>query len=117
MQNNREVGETYEQLAGKYLETQGYKIIEYNYRCRIGEIDIIARNDQQYVFVEVKYRRNLRMGTPLEAVTVKKQRVISKCANYYVLCKGLSHCAMRFDVIGIVGTEIQHIENAFEYIG
>lgn len=120
MQNNRTIGSEYEQVAGKYLEQQGYHILCYNYRCPLGEIDIIAMDSDILVFVEVKYRKNLTKGSPLEAVNSKKQKVISKCANYYITGKRLYGNACRFDVIGIVGKdtehmEISHIEQAFEY--
>ncbi len=120
MQNNRAIGSEYEQIAGKYLEQQGYRILCYNYRCPMGEIDMIAMDGDVLVFVEVKYRKNLTKGSPLEAVNVKKQKVISKCANYYITGKKLHGSACRFDVIGIVGrdmeqVEISPIEPAFEY--
>jgi putative endonuclease len=67
-QNNRSVGAVYEQAAGYYLEQNGYELIEYNYRCRDGEIDIIAKDGDCYVFCEVKYRSGRQAGNPLEAV-------------------------------------------------
>ena len=63
------MGTAYEKLAGAYLEQQGYEILEYNYRCRMGEIDIVARQDGYLVFVEVKYRADSTVGNPFEAVT------------------------------------------------
>ena len=72
------MGTAYEKLAGAYLEQQGYEILEYNYRCRMGEIDIVARQGGYLVFVEVKYRADNAAGNPLEAVTSAKQRTISK---------------------------------------
>lgn len=124
MQNNRTVGTEFEHLAGKYLEEKGYQILCYNYRCPLGEIDVIAMEktgqEDTLVFVEVKYRKNLAKGSPLEAVNQKKQRVISKCANYYITGIRANDLSCRFDVIGIVGSagnEITHIENAFEYQG
>ena len=72
------MGTAYEKLAGAYLEQQGYEILEYNYRCRMGEIDIVARQGGYLVFVEVKYRADNTAGNPLEAVTAAKQRTISK---------------------------------------
>lgn len=61
------MGTAYEKLAGAYLEQQGYEILEYNYRCRMGEIDIVARQGGYLVFVEVKYRADNTAGNPLEA--------------------------------------------------
>lgn len=115
MENKRKIGTEYEKKAGAYLESLGYKIICYNYRCYFGEIDIVAQLHDEIVFIEVKYRKNLSMGNPLEAVHVKKQKVISKCANYYMTTKSCYDKACRFDVIGIVGEEIIHIANAFDY--
>ncbi|MEF9941266.1 MAG: YraN family protein, partial [Lachnospiraceae bacterium] len=71
--NKRKVGQTYEQAVGEYLSRYGYEIIRYNYRCPIGEIDIIAKEGKVLVFCEVKYRKTNQMGDPLEAVTRKKQ--------------------------------------------
>mgnify|MGYP000131579510 CR=1 FL=1 len=73
-QNNRSVGAVYEQAAGYYLEQNGYELIEYNYRCRDGEIDIIAKDGDCYVFCEVKYRSGRQAGNPLEAVDQRKQK-------------------------------------------
>ena len=90
------MGTAYEKLAGVYLEQQGYEILEYNYRCRIGEIDIVARQGGYLVFVEVKYRADNAAGNPLEAVTAAKQRTISKVASYYCLTQiGRASCRER----------------------
>ncbi|KMZ55109.1 YraN family protein [Dorea sp. D27] len=112
--NKRAEGSRYEQMAGTYLEECGYEIIRYNYRCRIGEIDIIARDKDALVFCEVKYRRNTSKGHPAEAVDARKQRVLAKCAMCYITVNGLSGMSCRFDVIAILGGEISHIKNAFE---
>lgn len=123
MQNKRKLGTFYEQIAGSYLIEKGYEIQCYNYRCYCGEIDIIARKGEELIFVEVKYRKNLSMGNPLEAVTSKKQQTIAKCAQVYMLQNKVEDTACRFDVIGIIGKiedsdyEVIHIENAFEAYG
>lgn len=111
--NRRRTGAAYEQAAGFYLEQQGYKILEYNYRCRFGEIDIIARDEDYIVFCEVKYRSNQLKGSPLEAVNVRKQRTIFRCASWYLAEHHLGDTACRFDVMGIEDTKITHIKNAF----
>lgn len=72
--NRRKEGAYYENLVAEYLKTQGYEILEKNYRCRIGEIDLIAKEGETLVFVEVKYRRDDKMGNPKEAVDRKKQK-------------------------------------------
>ncbi len=115
MQNNRQIGSKYEEVAVAYLERKGYKIVTCNYRCKLGEIDIIAVYENMWIFVEVKYRRNRKTGDPLEAVTWKKQHRISQCANYYLLTHRLGQVAVRFDVIGIMGDNVTHVENAFDY--
>jgi len=116
--NRRAVGTAYEKLAGNYLKQQGYEILEYNFRCRMGEIDIIARDGEYLVFTEVKYRSSSRTGSPLEAVDIRKQRVISKVASYYCLTHGYGEGKpCRFDVVAIKGEEYTLIKNAFEYAG
>ena len=112
-QNNRSVGAVYEQAAGYYLEQNGYELIEYNYRCRDGEIDIIAKDGDCYVFCEVKYRSGRQAGNPLEAVDQRKQKKIFRCALYYTVQHGIEDAQCRFDVIGVEGTDITHIKNAF----
>lgn len=115
-QNNRAVGAAYEKRAGEYLKSQGYHILEYNYRCRMGEIDIVARKETYLVFVEVKYRRRDGQGHPAESVTLAKQRKISKVAQFYCLTHGLTEgVPCRFDVVSILGDATELIENAFEY--
>lgn len=116
MQNKRAIGSNYEKIAGQYLEQQGYQIVEYNFHSRFGEIDIIAKHQGYLVFVEVKYRENDKSGHPLEAVSVSKQRTISKCAFYYLQRYGLQDTPVRFDVVGILGDEIQVIQNAFDFM-
>lgn len=117
-ENRRQTGTFYERKAGEYLEKQGYKILEYNYRCRAGEIDIVARDGEYLVFCEVKYRKDNKKGTPLEAVTLQKQWTISRCAMFYIMERGLDGEACRFDVAGITGSgeKIELIRNAFPYM-
>jgi putative endonuclease len=111
--NKRKTGAQYEQKAGHYLEEKGYRILQYNYRCKCGEIDIVAQDGETIVFCEVKYRSSMRYGSPLAAVDGAKQRVIARCASYYLT---EHHClghACRFDVIGILPNQIQHVQDAF----
>lgn len=115
--NKRQVGAQYEKTAGEYLVSCGYEILEYNFRCRMGEIDIIARDGEYLVFCEVKYRRGGAMGHPLEAVGPRKQQVISRCALWYLATRHLAGALCRFDVVGIEDEEIILIKNAFEYAG
>lgn len=115
MDNKRQLGKHYEQLAGQYLELQGYEILEYNFYSRSGEIDIIAKQDGYLVFIEVKYRKSKVVGHPLEAVSIQKQRTISKCAMFYMKTHGLEYMPVRFDVVGVLGEDIVVIPNAFDY--
>ncbi len=116
-QNKRNIGSVYEKLAGVYLEERGYKILEYNMRCHAGEVDIIAKEGEYLVFVEVKYRANLGCGEPLEAISIMKQKTISKCALFYLKKHRLWDVPVRFDVVGILNEEITLIKNAFEFCG
>lgn len=113
---NREIGAFYERLAGDYLEKQGYTILEYNFTCRTGEIDIIAKEKEYLVFCEVKYRKNNEKGNPFEAVNTGKQRKISECALCYLKQKQLYDTPCRFDVIGILGDDIELLKNAFDFV-
>lgn len=116
-QNRRNLGSAYERVAGAYLEKQGYEILEYNVFSRAGEIDIVAKDGAYLVFVEVKYRKDNKYGAPLEAVSISKQRTISKCALSYLQKHRLWDVSVRFDVVGILGEEITLIQNAFEFCG
>ena len=104
-----------ERAAAKFLIKNKYKIIEQNYRCRLGEIDIIAMKDDILVFVEVKQRKNSDFGNPSDFVDFRKQRKIRKTAEIYLL-KNKIKPVCRFDVIEVLGEknfEITHIKNAF----
>ncbi len=116
--NNRAVGSKYEQIAAEELIKKGYSILERNYRCPKGEIDIIASQNGTICFVEVKYRLNNSKGYPADAVSYNKQRVISKVAEYYLATRiHRMDVPCRFDVIGFLDGRIEHYENAFDYIG
>ena len=112
--NQRRKGSEYEALAADYLQGIGYRIVERNFRCRSGEIDLIARDGEVLVFVEVKYRGSRRSGDPLEAVTERKQQTISRVAQYYMLRNGISFdTPCRGDVGGITGQHLEHVKDAF----
>lgn len=116
--NKRLIGTAYEKEVGSYLMKQGYQVLQYNFRCRMGEIDIVAKDGAYLVFVEVKYRRNAASGEPLEAVDFRKQKKISKAAAYYCMTHGYGEMTpCRFDVAAVLGNDIQLIKNAFEYCG
>lgn len=116
MQNKRYTGSKYERLAGEYLKENGYEILEYNVYCRTGEIDIVAKDGEYLVFVEVKFRKDDLAGHPFEAISEQKQKHISKCALYYMKKRKLWDMPVRFDVVGILGEEIQVLKNAFEFV-
>ena len=114
-QNKRQIGSTYEKITGEYLKEQGYEIVTYNFSCKTGEIDIIAKDGCYLVFVEVKYRKDKRQGDPLEAISLRKQRSISKCALYYMKRNRISDVPVRFDVVGILDNQIRLVKDAFLY--
>jgi putative endonuclease len=96
------LGEWGENAATRFLVKNGYKILEKNFRCRIGEIDIIAMDKEVLVFIEVKTRRNLSYGLPSESITATKLHHIRRTIYYYSLIRNL-HCTdMRIDVIEIL---------------
>ena len=116
--NKRALGTEKEQVAAAFLEQQGYQILQKNYRCKIGEVDLIARHGEYLVFVEVKYRKNDRIGSPEEAVTPAKQKRISKVCVWYLRENHLSlDTPCRFDVVAVSQEEVRIYQNAFPYRG
>lgn len=113
--NNIEKGKLGEEIALKYIISKGGKVIEQNYRTKMGEVDIIAKLNGELVFVEVKSRSNINYGYPSESVNYKKKRKITNVAKYYILENSLENLSIRFDVIEIYFNEkkINHIVNAF----
>lgn len=114
-QENRNKGNLGEKTALKYLLNKGYKILEKNFTTKIGEIDIIAKDNDIVVFIEVKLRRNSKYGHPFEAVDFRKQRKIINTAKLYEKYKNLHNIQFRFDIIEVYLDEnhINHIPNAF----
>lgn len=115
--NRRKIGTEKEGLAAEFLEKKGFRILEKNFSCRQGEIDLIARaKGQILVFVEVKYRADDKNGWPEEAVNYQKQRKIRKAAEVYLYQnRHFMEWQCRFDVVSILGNEIRQIENAFGF--
>ncbi len=115
--SNRASGDLGEELARRYLVRKGYEIVESNYRTRRGELDLISRQADTLVIVEVKLRRGTAYGTPLEAVTPRKQQAIRLMAEEYLAEKAPDFQALRFDVVGILlrgeRTQITHIQDAY----
>ena len=119
--DNKGIGTLGEDVAAAFLEKRRYRILERNFRCKGGEVDIIARDpgDKSLVFIEVKARKDLSYGVPQLAVTPFKQRQVSKAALTWLSKKRLHDRNARFDVIAILlagdgGHKIEHIVNAFE---
>ena len=113
--NKRKLGDEYEKLAVDFLEKEGFTIIERNFRNRYGEIDIIANEDGQICFCEVKYRSNIACGQAVEAVNYHKQKKITNVAYYYLMTNGMNEWTpCRFDIIAIDGDNITLFRNAFE---
>jgi len=115
MQSKRTTGGFREKQAGEFLEQKGYAVLEYNYRTRMAEVDLICKDKDTFVFVEVKYRSNADEGHPFEAVTPAKQRKLRLAALLYLEDRGLipDLTPIRFDVVGILEDELLHLENAF----
>lgn len=111
------LGKEGERAAELFLKKKGYKLVERNYRCSGGEIDLIVLDGRVIVFVEVKTRTGHTFGTPLEAVEFRKQRKMIQAAQYFLSEKGLHQRDTRFDVVGISWPQrepvVEHIENAF----
>ena len=116
--SNRAKGTSGERLAVEFLKANGIRIENMNFYTRAGEIDIVGKDGQTLVFIEVKYRKNLETGFPSEAVDARKIRKIVNAARFYLLRYGYSEeTLVRFDVISIVGQEIEWIRSAFDCSG
>lgn len=96
-----EIGKLGEDLAVKYLQQMGYKVIERNFECKQGEIDIIALEENELVFIEVKTRTNIKYGSPAEAVDGIKQKHLTKAVKYYLYSRHLENEYIRIDVIEV----------------
>lgn len=110
---SRNVGADKERLACAYLDSRGLRLLERNYRCRRGEIDLVMREADTLVFVEVRFRASTRFGTPAETVDLKKQRRLAAAAAHY-LQQNPNNLPCRFDVIALSGpNRIDWIRGAF----
>lgn len=116
MATHNEIGRWGEELAAAFLQGKGYTIVERDWKSGHRDIDIVARLDNEMVFVEVKTRRNDYFGEPIEAVDWKKRKNLTIAINHYIKLRAVS-LPCRFDIVAIVGTpwtgqpEITHIEN------
>jgi putative endonuclease len=117
------LGDLGERLAADYLRGLGFEIVARQHLSQIGEIDLIARDGDTIVFVEVKTRQSTAAGLPTEAITPHKQRQMTRAALAYLKRHDLLECRARFDVVAIVLSpdgakpQITHYRNAFEATG
>jgi len=113
-----ELGRKGEAVAERFLRDLRYRIVARNFRCRAGEIDLVALDGRVLVFVEVRSRRGDRTGTPLESVDGRKQAQVARVARHFLAARGLGDHDARFDVVGIRfdqdPPEVEHVRAAFE---
>lgn len=120
---NKYLGELGEEIACKYIQSKGMLLLQKNFSCKAGEIDIIAKDKENIVFIEVKTRTSDKYGKPSEAVSIAKQRKIVKTALWYMSQKHLFDYMSRFDVIELLQDseaalfKINYIKDAFQYSG
>ncbi len=111
------LGDRGEMIAWNYLIQRGYRLLEKNYRCRIGEVDVIAKKGKRIAFIEVKTRSSDRYGTPSEAVHAQKQKKMARLAEWYLKEKKIIQAPVSFDVVEVKwdlkSPQIRLIENAF----
>jgi putative endonuclease len=114
----KEIGQKGENLAADYLQNAGYTVLERNYRCKLGEIDIIARDNDTLVFIEVRSRSSLAFGLPQESINRRKRHQISKVALEYMIRRKLKNIPARFDVVAVSfegrKEKVDLIKDAFE---
>ena len=114
--NKRSIGTKYEEIAGNFLNANRITDLKFNYRTRMGEIDIIGYDDDVLVFFEVKYRSSNDMGYAAQAVDARKIYRICRVSDHYMMTHNIGpDVQVRYDVITIDGDKIDWIENAYEY--
>jgi len=115
------LGRQGEALAAEFLRARRYTIVARNFRCRAGEIDLVAHDGPTLVFVEVRTRRGTVLGTPLESVNARKQAKVASVARHFLAVRGWGDRDARFDVIGVRldadPPAIEHVAGAFEVRG
>lgn len=115
---NKKVGNFGEMLVITYLENLNYKILDRNYNTKFGEIDIIAKDKEEYVFIEVKTRTSKKYGVPCEAINMNKEKHIEKSSKVYIYLNKLEKEYIRYDVIEVYFINnnkyyINHLKNNF----
>jgi putative endonuclease len=108
-----EVGTTSEDRAADHLVRKGLRIVERNYRCKLGELDIVARDGGVLVFVEVRSRRSAEFGSALDAVSWRKRQQVTRVAMQYLAYRKPRFDSARFDVVAITGDELVHVRDAW----
>lgn len=113
--NTKILGDKGERIAVKFLKHHGYKILEKNYKNKLGEIDIIAfdKKEKFLVFVEVKTKSSDFFGLPREMVDEQKQFKIEQVATFYLMSKNDFETKIRFDVVEVLDKKVEHIKNAW----
>ncbi|MFP4034149.1 MAG: YraN family protein [Desulfovermiculus sp.] len=110
-------GRSGEEMARAFLVGQGYEVISVNWRCRYGELDLVCRNQQIVVFVEVKTRNTSTLETPAEALTHRKQSKLIKSASLFLSQHKMWHLQSRFDLVSVFfqthHCQVDHVPNAF----
>ncbi|WAR45040.1 YraN family protein [Methylomonas rapida] len=108
-------GDNAERLALEFLQSQGLQWVCANFRCKVGELDLVMRDGEALVIVEVRFRQSEQFGGALASITRQKQARIVAATQHYVIINRLSHCAIRFDVVAVSGDgRIHWIKNAFQ---
>lgn len=111
---SQQQGAAAESLACNYLKQRGLLLIERNYRCKMGELDLIMEQDDELVFIEVRMRSNPNYGSAAESVDERKQQRLIRTAHHYLQHHNCHHRPCRFDIIAINGDrETQWLKNAF----
>ena len=110
---SRALGALAEARAAEFLQRKGFAVVDRNWTCRGGEIDLVCRDGDTLVFVEVRARSSTSHGTPLETVVDVKRRRLIRAAEIYLHVKKRTDAACRFDVVAITGDVVEHIEDAF----
>jgi putative endonuclease len=117
---NKDIGALGEEISESYLKNLGYRILDKNFRCKCGEIDLIAVNRGYICFIEVKTRYGVTFGMPSESVVYSKQRKIYNTAQVYIMKKNIVNSNFRFDVIEVILNNnnnyflVNHIKDAFQ---
>jgi putative endonuclease len=117
----RETGRRGEAIAAAFVQDLGWRVVDRNFRCRAGEIDLVVLDGETVVFLEVRSRTGRGRGTPLESVDHRKQAQVGRVARHYLTLRGWHARAARFDVIGIrfdaEPPAVEHVRSAFDLVG